>query len=84
MYAKQPGAFLSKQDGEFYIILNLSIFSVNEVGARIFDLCDGQNTLNNISDKLLSIFDIKKDELNKDIEEYIGLLMDKGLIYENC
>lgn len=81
MYAKQSGATLAKDDGKFYVVFNRSIYEVNEVGARIFDLCNGKNSILEMSNKLSSMFDVEKENLEKDIEIFINSLLEYGVIY---
>ena len=45
MYSKSLKAYLAKVDGKFIITDTIDVYEVNEVGARIFDLCNGKNTV---------------------------------------
>lgn len=84
MYIKQNGAILTKDQGKFYILIDGSAYEVNEVGARIFDLCNGRNSKKDISEALLKIFDVEKEDLNKDIDEYLEIMLNYRVIcFEN-
>lgn len=45
----------------------LEISYLNKTGARILDLSNGIRTLDDISRKLLEIYDVEEEELNFDI-----------------
>jgi hypothetical protein len=52
-----------------------NIYTLNEVGARVWELIDGKKTLNQISNELLEEFEIDKETLDKDIDVYIAQLL---------
>lgn len=57
-----------------------SIFSLNEVGARIWELLDGQRSLAEIRDTLLAEFDASADAVEADLAEFIASLESIGAI----
>ena len=59
-YKKAFGTKLCKHEGNFHIIIGNEIFNLNEVGARIFDLCNGKNGTNDISKKIAKKYERSK------------------------
>lgn len=54
---------------------------LNQTGAILWNLLDGEKSLQEIEDYFLRQFpDIKKDDLSKDIKEIIERLKEEGLI----
>jgi hypothetical protein len=74
MFRKGENFILIKEKGEFYISSANRHFQVNVVGARIFDLCNGRNTMDDIVNKLASIYKMEEKELKKDVEAFIKSL----------
>lgn len=81
-YKKCMGAILAKDEEKFYILRNRELYNVNEIGARIFESCNGKNSIDDISNKLLKIFDIDEELLKKDIITYVEQLTQLELIKE--
>ncbi|MDF2880061.1 MAG: hypothetical protein K0R54_618 [Clostridiaceae bacterium] len=78
---KRIGATLIKHKEVFYILTyERELFELNEIGARIFDLCNGVNTKEQIIEKLGMIFDIDKKILVNDIDKFINQLIAMSLI----
>lgn len=80
VYAKQNGVLLEKEDGKFYIVFNYSVYEVNEIGARILDLCSGSRTVSDIAMKLSDKFNVNYDNVLKDVEAYVDMLKEKSII----
>ena len=57
-----------------------SIFTLNEVAARIWGLVDGGRTLREIRDVILDEFDVAADEAGRDLEEFVAELEDVGAV----
>lgn len=51
-----------------------NIYTLNEVAARIWELIDSKRTLEQICDELLQEFEVSKERLEKDLNEYIAQL----------
>lgn len=65
------------------ILLNLHngfYYSANEVGSRIWDLCDGTRTINELSTILSEEYDISIDQASADLREFIEDMHREGLI----
>jgi hypothetical protein len=55
-----------------------SIFTLNEVGARIWDLLDGRRTLVDVGNIIVNEFDVTADVARTDIEEFVRHLEEVG------
>ena len=53
---------------------------VNECGARIWALCDGARTVNEIVDELASYYEAPRSQLNRDAREFLAALASHGLL----
>lgn len=79
-YKKTMGSILSKHENSFYILRDRELFNVNEVGARIFDLCNGANTNIDITGKLSGYYTISNEEILAETNQYLEDLAELGLI----
>lgn len=57
-----------------------SIYSLNEVGTLIWQLIDGQKTLNGIVEGIVMAYDVNPEEAKKDALEFVKSLEEAGLI----
>jgi hypothetical protein len=57
-----------------------SIYSLNEVGARIWKLLDGTRTLEEISSVVTNEYDVAAGEAKRDVEEFVSRLEELGLL----
>ena len=51
-----------------------SIYTLNEVGARIWELMDGKMTMREIKEKIVEEFEVMPREVEKDMAEYLQQL----------
>ena len=58
------------------------IFTANEVGAFIWAMMDGQNTVKEIRQALLDEYDVDENQLENDLLGFIEQLKHSGLILE--
>lgn len=58
------------------------IFSVNPVGAHVWQQLDGRRSLAEIRDSVLDTFDVEKDQADVDIQEFVAELTEAELIVE--
>jgi hypothetical protein len=58
-----------------------SIFTLNEVGTRIWDLLDGRRTLGEIREVIVGEFDVDADVAGADLEEFVAQLEDVGAVH---
>jgi coenzyme PQQ biosynthesis protein PqqD len=53
---------------------------VNESGARIWALCDGTRTVDEIVDDLASCYDAVRSQVDRDAREFLAKLVSHGLL----
>ena len=53
---------------------------LNEVGSRVWDLIDGQRTVEEIIDIIVEEFDVPRGQAAEDVEAFVRQLLDKGLV----
>lgn len=59
-----------------------SVYTLNEVGARIWELIQQTTALLDIRDKIIDEFQASPEEVGKDIEEFIKQLQKIGALEE--
>ncbi len=60
------------------------LFSLNEVGAFIWERLDGTGSLDSIQDRVLDEFDAEAKQVNQDLTALINDLLQAGLIEETA
>jgi hypothetical protein len=55
-------------------------FSLNGVGGRVWELCDGTSSVGSIAEILCAEFDVDGDTALGDTTELLGLLFEAGLV----
>jgi hypothetical protein len=58
------------------------LYTLNEVGARIWELIDGQRSVEALRDTLVAEFEINESEAQQDLTELIHQLKEIGVIQE--
>ena len=53
-----------------------AVYTLNETGAAIWELLDGQRTLSGVRDALVEAFKVPSEEAEADIQEFIAMLED--------
>lgn len=79
-YVKTLGAIISKRKDDYYIVNKNSVYKVNEIGARIFELCKSNNSCEIIVENMMKVFTVDKEEIQNDVEEYLELLIEYSLV----
>jgi len=72
-------------DGEA-VILNLDngvYYSLDEVGAKVWDLCDGSNSIKDIIMVICEEFEVKGQTAGEDILEFMEELLKESLVVIN-
>ena len=82
IFKKKYGVFIEVVDNEYYLIGDFEAFKLNEVGARIVDLCDGNNSCLEIAKKLSRKYGCLIDEVQSDVNDFISVLLDQELVLE--
>ena len=80
-YTKDPN-IVSRQIAGEYILVPISqsadevesIYTLNEVAARIWELLDGELCLNEIRDMIVTEFEVTPDEATADLLEFLQQL----------
>lgn len=87
LFVKDPNIVSRKIAGEVILVpirKNVgdleSIYTLNEMAARIWELIDGERKIEEIRDILLEEFDVTCEKIEKDLAKYIRELEDIGAI----
>jgi hypothetical protein len=59
-----------------------SIYTLNEVGARIWELLDGERSVENIRDQIAAEYDVTPEEAEQDIAELLLQFESVGALKE--
>jgi hypothetical protein len=89
IYQKQENLVTRKIAGETLVVpisgdlANMQrIFTLDSVSESIWRQIDGKQDLEKICDRLLSTFDVEKEEAERDLKAFIAELREAGLIHE--
>lgn len=82
MFNKEFDVLLIKREGKYLLIQGNRVYNVNETSARIFDLCNGENTEKEIALKLSKIYDVPLERLENDTVKFLNTLASRNLIVE--
>ena len=64
-----------------YILLKHDeTFEINEVGAKIWELCSGERTEKEITEEIAQHYSIPYQEAEKDVREFLTDMRELGLI----
>ncbi len=75
MLEKNENFTLIKLKGIFYIASEYKFYEVNETAARIYNLCNGNNTVNDIATKMSKKFDLNYSETLNEVIEFTDSLL---------
>ena len=56
------------------------IFSLNPVGEFIWEHLNGERNLGEISEALLAVFDVGREQADADVHDFISQLLKEGLV----
>lgn len=73
------GDLLLVPTGKTALDLN-GMLTLNEVGGEIWKLLDEVETEEEIVDRLLTEYEVEREELQKDVREFIGRLQELGIL----
>lgn len=57
-----------------------SIYTLNEVGTSIWQLIDGERSVDELIERISSEYEVSKEEASKDVFEFLTTLETEGLI----
>ena len=60
-----------------------SIYTLNEVGARIWDLIDGKKNVKQIAGQIVQEFDVSSKQSKEDALNFVHQLQEVGAVSEN-
>lgn len=67
--------------GNRHFLLNgRQSFEIDQIGLEIWAMCDGKNTVDNIVDKIHEEYQVNREQVKKDINEFIEKALDKELL----
>ncbi len=81
-FKRKFGVTLVRNREGFAIVQRRRLFRTNEIGARIFELCDGKTSIAEMSNKLLKIYDVSNEELLQDVQGYINTMLELNIVEE--
>jgi pyrroloquinoline quinone biosynthesis protein D len=65
-------------EGTLLVVERGKITELNLLGGEIWKLCDGAHSLGAIVEELLPRFDVGRDELARDVQEFLADLVARG------
>jgi hypothetical protein len=74
---------VAREVGEQNVLLDLmtdTSFSLDPIGARIWQLIEEGKPFAEVCDALIEEYDVTRDELERDVKDYIEDLLEKRLI----
>lgn len=83
---KRKEQIVAQEGVNDFLLLNVhdgNYYSLNEVGGRIWSLCDGKHTVGQIVENLASEYDATTEVLSCDALELLDELRNKELITES-
>ena len=67
-------------EGTLLVVERGRITELNILGGEIWKLCDGTRTVGAIVDELLPRFEVGRDELSRDVLEFVADLVARGWV----
>ncbi len=59
-----------------------TLYTLNEVGARVYELIDGKRALREIVNTIVKEFEVTEQQAESDVREFIAQLLEVESIYE--
>lgn len=79
-FKKNLNFMITKIDEKYILSDGQQVFEINEIGARIYDLCNGKNTIDDISRKLSDFYNEDFIILEQEVKKFMKSLIDKKII----
>jgi hypothetical protein len=88
MVPRKADGFVSRDIADDTIIVPIrggvgdlnAIFTLNAVGATIWKLIDGATPLERLAGAVVNAYEVTLDKAARDVDEFVKLLIDKGLL----
>src|ERR1044071_587770 len=83
IYPRQTEQILTQQAKETLVLLNLesgTYYALEEVGSRVWQLCDGTRRVSEIVSALCEEYDAPSEIVETDVMELIGDLINEKLL----
>jgi hypothetical protein len=80
--AVPPDVLINVIDGES-VLLNLkteSYFGLDAVGTRMWQILTGSESIQAACERLVSVYDIERQQLQQDVEALVQKLVEHGLV----
>ena len=83
-------SIVARKIGEEFILVPIrqrageveSIYTLNEVAARVWELIDGQRRASDLRDTIVAEFEVGPEEAEADVLEFLGQLQQVGAVNE--
>lgn len=79
----QDHSVIAQPNGESTVLFHMEsgrYFSLNDTGSRVWSLCDGTRTTDQILDLMADEFDAPPELLREDVSELLRELAGRGLV----
>ncbi|SKC24015.1 Coenzyme PQQ synthesis protein D (PqqD) [Alkalitalea saponilacus] len=88
VYRIKSDNFVTRKVGDEMVLVPLvrsvadmtRVITLNETGATILELLDGETTLNMVATKLFEAFDVEMTVLQRDLESFMTEAIEKDII----
>lgn len=80
---RDPQIVSQQVEGEMILVVPTrgKVKVINEVGGRIWELCDGKRSIRQIAVELTREFDVELSQAEKDSVEFLNTLAERGLVH---
>jgi hypothetical protein len=78
---------ISRRIGDEMVVLKNTADSahiLNKTAAAVWELCDGERSLDEIAERICDRFEVSFEEARADIEEIIGRLIQVGILAQSA
>ncbi len=84
VFGRRDRVMMQQVEGDAVLldIDNGEYFSLNEVGGRVWDLCDGSRSLGDIVETICSEYDVSEATATTDTSQLLESLAGAGLVVE--
>jgi hypothetical protein len=86
-YPQRKEQVIAQKASKDFLLFNMddgNYYSLNEVGCRIWQLCDGTRSVANLIETLAAEYDVSADVLAQDVQEILEQFSSGKLISESA